>query len=589
MNWHSALTLAVVVGTIYVLARNVVRPALALLAANFGLFLFGVISSREAFAGFSNAAPFTVAALYVLARAVEKTGAMQPLIDAALKGGETGRVALARLLAPVAGSSAFLNNTPIVAMLVPAVSQWAERRGKSASPYLMPLSFATILGGTITVIGTSTNLLVSGLMEHAGMAPIGMFEITAVGLPVAFAGVGVLVMLTPVLLPNRRPAREQFHQDVREYVTSASVVPAGALDGRTVEAGGLRELSGVFLVEIERDGHVIAPAAPTTTLRGGDVLVFAGRSDTVRDLQTMRGLALAEQKHALDFNCADHTFFEAVVSGAGSLAGRTLKERDFRSSFQAAVLAIHRAGERVKGKLGAIPLKEGDTLLLVADRGFARRWRDRNEFLLVSQLGGSPPPSTRQAFLVGLIAIGVIVLAGVGLLPILQASMLGAFALVAARVLSPGEARSAIDMDVVLMIAASFGVGSAIEKSGLADTLGSFLVGSLSSFGPLAVLAAVCVATVVVTEIITNNAAAVLMLPIAFAAAAELRADPRPFAMTVAVAASASFLTPIGYQTNTMVYGPGGYRFGDYVRLGAPLTAVVIATTLLVVPIFWPL
>jgi di/tricarboxylate transporter len=582
------LTVVVVVSMVVLLARDVVRPSVALLGANVILLLFGVVSHDEAFGGFSNAAPFTIAALYVIARAVEKTGAVQPLIEVALKNHAKGRMALARLLAPVAASSAFLNNTPIVAMLAPAVTEWAERRGRSASQFLMPLSFATILGGTATLIGTSTNLVVAGMMTQAGMQPIGMFEISLVGVPVAIVGVIIIVIWAPLVLPMRKPARHQFQDDIREYVAQASIIPAGTLDGKTVEAGGLRQLAGVFLVQIERNGSVIAPAAPTTVLQGGDRLVFAGRSDTVRDLQAMRGLTFAEQKHALDFNCADHTFFEAVVGGAGSLVGKTLKEADFRSSYQAAVLAIHRAGERVKEKLGTVKLKEADTLLLVSDRGFAGRWRDRNEFLLVSRLGGTLKPTSRQALLVALITLAIVVLAGSGVLPLLQSAILGAFAVVAARVLSPGEARSAIDMDVVIMIAASFGVGRAIEKSGLAGALGGVIVDSFSTFGPLAVLLAVCLATIALTEIITNNAAAALLFPIAMATAAQMGVNARPFALMVAIAASASFLTPIGYQTNTMVYGPGGYRFLDYARLGAPLTVAVILTSMLVIPFFWP-
>lgn len=239
-------------------------------------------------------------------------------------------------------------------------------------------------------------------------------------------------------------------------------------------------------------------------------------------------------------------------------------------------------------KLGSVPLKEGDTLLLLADEGFARRWRDRNDFLLVSHLGGNPRPTSRQAIIVGLVTLAVVVLAGMGVVSILHAALLGVFALLATGVLTLGEARSAVDLDVIVVIAAAFGIGAAIERSGLAALIGDGIVRGFSGWGPIGVLLAVTLATIALTEVITNNAAAVLIFPIALAAAGELAVDPRPFAMAVAVAASASFLTPIGYQTNTMVYGPGGYRFGDYARLGAPLTAIVVATILLVVPLAWP-
>lgn len=589
MSWEGWLTLAVVALTVTALARDLVAPVVAVLGADVALLITGVITPEQAFSGFANPAPITVAALFVVARAVEKTGALQPLIDATLGHRQQGRAALLRLLAPVTAASALLNNTPIVAMLAPQVADWAEKRGRAPSAFLMPLAFATTLGGTITLVGTSTTLVVSGLMEAAGMPPIGMFEISLVGVPLALAGIWILVLLAPVLLPDRRAARQQFEDAIREYVMTATIERGGPLDGVTVEAGGLRQLQGVFLAEVKRGEQVIAPATPTTVLHGGDRLTFAGRVDQVRDLQNLRGLISTEHEHAHTFNSGQHTFFEVVVSGASSLLGRTLREVEFRSSYQAAVLAIHRAGARVNAKLGQVRLKEGDTLLLISDREFGRRWRDHRDFLLVSHLGGTPPPSSRQALLVALTTLAMITLAALGVMPILHTALLGAFVIIGAGVLTPGEARGAVDLNVIVLIAAAFGIGAAIQASGLAGMLGAGLVGAFRGLGPLGVLFAVTVATIALTELITNNAAAVLLFPIALAVAAELGLDPRPFAIAVAIAASASFLTPIGYQTNTMVYGLGGYRFGDYARLGAPLTALVIATILLVVPFFWPL
>jgi di/tricarboxylate transporter len=567
-----------------------VAPALAVLGANIVLLLTGVIDPAQAFSGFSNPAPITVAALFVVAAAVEKTGALQPLIAATLGRGGGGRGDLLRLLVPTAGASAFLNNTPIVAMLAPQVADWAEKRGRAPSTYLMPLSFATILGGTMTVVGTSTNLVVSGLMTSHGMPAMGMFELTRIGLPVAVVGIALIVVLAPRVLPDRRSSREALHeQELREFVVQCTVSAGGPMDGVSVEAAGLRHLQGVFLVEIEREGQTIAPVAPSTELRGGDRLTFAGRVDTVRDLQNMRGIESAEAPHAADFRSPQHTFFEAVVSAASPLVGRTLREADFRARYQAAVLAIHRAGQRVNAKLGTVPMKEGDTLLLLSDPGFRDRWRDRNEFLLVSPMGGSPPAGTRQALFVGLVTLAIVGLAGAGVFPILQAALAGSVLLVLTRVLSPAEARGALDLDVLVLIAGSFGVGAAIQSSGLGALLGGGIVEHVGSMGPLAVLFAVTLATSALTEIITNNAAAVLVFPVAMAAAAETGADPRAFAIAIAIAASASFLTPIGYQTNTMVYGLGGYRFGDYARLGLPVNLTVLFAILVLVPFFWPL
>jgi di/tricarboxylate transporter len=581
MAWQAWLTFGVVAILVVALVRDLVTPVVGVVGALIFLLVIGIVTPAQAFAGFGNPAPITVAALYVVARAVDKTAALQPLVAGVLGSRGGRRLSLLRLIAPSAAASAFLNNTPIVAMLLPQVRDWAERNGISPSRFLMPLSFAVILGGVVTTIGTSTNLVVSGLLEAHGLEPFGLFEIGKLGLPVAAGGLALIVWLAPILLPERRGIRRELAEDIREFAVNMLVVPQGPLDGKPVEAGGLRHLSGVFLVAIERQGEHIAPVAPTAILHGGDRLTFAGRADLIVDLQRTRGLASAERQHLEGLDSADYTFFEAVVGQTSPLVGSTLKNARFRARYQAAVVAIHRAGHRIQAKLGEVELKFGDTLLLLGDPQFAERWRDRRDFLLTSRLGGSPPTTTRKAAVVGALLLGIVVLAGTGALPILHASLLGAVSLVLLGVLSPGEARDAIDLDVVVVLAGSLGIGIAIEQSGLAEGIASVLIGSLGGSGRTGVLFGVVVATVLLTELITNNAAAALMFPIALAAAADLGVDVRPFAIAVAMAASASFLTPIGYQTNTMVYGPGGYRFSDYARLGAPLTVLVTATIVL--------
>ena len=586
MSWEAWFTLAVLLVTVVALAREVLPPSATVLGAVIVLLVAGVLTPEQAFSGFSNPAPITVAALYVLARAVERTGALQPVVRATLGGG-SGRRSLLRLTLPTAAVSAFLNNTPIVAMLVPQVSDWADRQKQSPSRYLMPLSFAAIMGGMVTVIGTSTNLVVSGLLETYGQQPLGMFELSSLGLPVAIVGCLALIVLAPILLPNRRPARKELEEDVREFVVNMIVEPGGPLDGRAVEEGGLRHLQGVYLIEIERQGQSIAPVPPTTLLRGEDQLTFVGKADLVVDLQNMRGLRFAADPQVGALDLTRHIYYEAVLGGVSPLIGKTLRELEFRGRYQAAVVAVHRAGQRVQAKLGDVRLRIGDTLLLLSDPGFHDRWRDRTDFLLVSRLGGAPPRATRNAWVVGFIAFSIVVGAGLGLLPILHLSLIGAVALVLLGVLTPGEARRAVDLDVILLIAAAFGLGAAMVSTGLADRLAGDTIRALGFLGPIGVLAGVVLATIVLTAIITNNAAAVLVFPIAMSAAAGMSLDQRTVAIAVAVAASASFVTPIAYQTNLMVYGPGGYRFGDYARLGGPLSIVVIATILLTIPFLW--
>lgn len=587
MTWQAWLTLGVTGLTVLALARDWVAPATAMMGGAVLLLLAGVVEPGQAFAGFGNPAPMTVAALYILARAVEKTGLLNPLVYSLMGKGDGGRATLGRLVIPAGLASAFLNNTPIVAMLIPVVLAWCERRQASPSRFLMPLSFAVVLGGVGTTIGTSTNLVVSGLMEEEGLRPLGLFEITPVGVPVLLVGLAVLILTTPWLLARRTPAGARLSDEFREFVVNMEVVPEGPLAGKGVEEAGLRNLQGVFLVQIEREGEILAPVAPTAVLRARDRLSFVGRVDMVVDLQRMRGLQSTEQRQITHFDTTRHTFFEAVLGTASPLVGRTIKELEFRSRYQAAVVAIHRSGERLNMKLGDVRLKVGDTLLLLADQEFRTRWRDRNDFLLVAQLGGTPPGVTKKAWLVGVVAMAIIGVAGAGLLPILQASLAGVAILVLAGVLTAGEARSAVDLDVIIVIAASFAFGAAIEQTGLAAAVAHGIASIFGGLGPQAVLLGVVLATVTLTELVTNNAAAALMFPIGFEAAKQLSVEPRSFAIAVAVAASCSFLTPIGYQTNTMVYGPGGYRFTDYMRLGFPLTISMIVMIVVAVPLVW--
>jgi di/tricarboxylate transporter len=581
MSLDAWFTLAVVLGMLLVLTRDVLPPAAVVLTATTVLLVAGVIDEEQAFSGFSNSAPLTVAALYVLARGVEKTGVLGPMISRLLGNPRAvGRAALARLLVPTAGASAFLNNTPLVGSLIPEATSWASRHGIAPSRLLLPISYAAILGGTLTVIGTSTNLVVSGLLEESGAEPLGIFEITPVGAVVAFVGLAVVIALAGTLVPERRGPDAMLSEAVREFTVQMEVEAGGAIAGQTVEDAGLRQLEGVYLAEIQRGSRVISPVDPDRELQAGDLLIFVGRADLIVDLQRMRGLVPAARDQVEAIDSPQHTFFEAVVAPGGSLAGSTLEEIDFRRRYQGVVIAVHRAGERVRAKLGRERLRAGDTLLILADREFRSRFREGRDFLLVARLGGPTPSAGRKAPLVGLIAAAVVVLAALDILPILQGALLAAGALIATRVLSFGEARNAIDLDVVLLIAAAFGVGAAIESTGLAAEVANALVGGLDGFGDVGIIFGIVLATTLLTEVITNNAAAVVILPIALSVAAETGLDERAIAIAIAITASSSFLTPKGYQTNTMVYGPGGYRVTDYLRLGIPVNlAVAVAIT----------
>lgn len=577
MIWEAWLTLAVITLAVLVLTRDLVSPAVAFMAAVVVLLVADVVTPGEAFQGFSNPAPITVAALYVLARAVEKSGALQPMVRATLGSARSVRGALARMTAPVAAASAFLNNTPIIAMLSPQIGEWADRRGDSASRYLMPLSFAAILGGMTTLIGTSTNLVVSGLLEEQGYDPFTMFELTRVALPLALLGLVVTVLASPNLLPDRLPPRQEAREGGRSFSVRMIVEPGGPLDGLRMDEAWSALPDGATMVYFERDGEGAGQPHPDTVLAGGDFLTLLGDTDVVLGLHDVSGLASSQQPHLpFEFRSSRHAYFEAVIAPESRLVGRSLIDIRFLARYQATVVAIHRAGEPVHGHLAKAPLKPGDTLMVIADRGFGDRWRGRNDFMLVSRLGAPAPPLSPKAVVVLAVAAAVVVGAGFQILPILHLSLLGALALVVLGILTPNEAKDSIDFDVIVVIGAAFGLAAAVETSGLGQSAADLIAAVSGRFGAQGAMAAIVVSTIALSSIITNNAAAALVLPIALTSAATFGIDARAAAVAVALSASASFMTPIAYQTNLMVYGPGGYRFGDYARLGTPLTLVVL-------------
>ena len=590
LDWQSAYVLAIVCATVVVLVKDWLTPASAMFCAMTASLAAGIISPDEAIAGFSNPAPITIAALCVLARAVEKTGMLTPILAATLGEPRSKRLTLARLLVPVSFSSAVLNNTPIVAMMVPEIERWTTKQKHSPSDYLMPLSFAAILGGSLTLMGTATHIIVSGLIESVGLAPFGFFEISKIGLPLAVCGLATIVLLAPVVLPSRRSPRQEAEQEARDFVIDMMVQEEGPLINKDVTEAGLRNLESLFLVEVERvDGHSIVPVRPATILQAKDRLRFVGRVEDVVELQRIRGLVSAEQKIVLDLGSKEVDHFEAVVGGASPLVGKTLKEAEFRRHYDAAVLAIHRSGQRIDAKLGDVKLRTGDTLLLAAGGGFQEDWRERRDFLLVSRLGTPLDQGRPHAGSVAAIILGMVVAAATNILPLVSAGLIAAAALILFRLLSPSEARKAVNLDVVVTIASALGLAKAMVNSGLAAWVAHGLVNALSPLGSSGLLLGIVLATSLLKEVITNNAAAMLILPIALTSAQGMGLDPRGFAFAVSIAASTSFLAPIGYQTNVMVYGPGGYHFGDYLRLGIPLTIVVLAILMVGIPHFWPL
>lgn len=581
------LSLAIVIAVFPLMALSRVGPDIVLLGAVILLLTLGVIEPAQALSGFSSTGLFTVAFMYVLVTSIRETGGIDLILRHVLGRPRTEGRALLRLLLPVASLSALLNNTPVVATFIPAVLSWSRRVRVPAHRLLMPLSFASILGGTITLFGTSTNLVVHGLLvDRDPSLAMGLFDIAWVGVPVAVVGLLYLRLLAPRLLPARRGAASAF-DNPREFTIEMEVAPEGPLVDRTVEEAGLRHLQALFLVEIERDGNVVSVVGPGERLKGGDRLVFAGTREGAVELQQIRGLVPTRQGvSSLEKDFKERRLVEAVVSGQCQFIGRRIRDGHFRTLYGAAVLAVCRGGERVAGNLGQIRLQPADVLLLEARPPFIERHRQSRDFLLISTVNGAARPVHEKAWLAWAILAGVVALASLGVMSLMKAAMLGALLALATGCCSVGAARRGLDTQVLLTIAASFGLGAALETRAPRTLAGLAL--SLADGNPWLLLVGSYLLVALLTELVTNNAAVVIAFPVVMAGAESLGVSPMPFVVAVMFAASASFLTPIGYQTNLMVHGPGGYRLGDFLRLGGPLNLLIALVALTLIPWVWP-
>ena len=596
--WHPWFTFAAVVAVFIGLSLNYASDAM-LVGAVVACAIAGIIDTEEAFSGFANTGMLTIAALYVVVAGLRETGGLDILGGRLLRGARTERQVLARMTYSVPCVSAFLNNTPIVAMFIPILGKWCRNNRVAPSKLLIPLSFLSILGGTCTLIGTSTNLVVNGLMvEHCHQDPglfaslhsMSFFELSYVGVPYAIIGSLYLLLVGHRLLPERRGFLEHLGESRREYLANMQVRAGCRLIQQTVEDAGLRHLPGLFLIEILREGQLIAPVRPDEILNEGDVLTFTGVVSTIVDLEKIPGLAPVPTDTYEPHASRQHNemLCEAVVSSTSPLTGKTIRDADFRALYNAAVVAVHRGEERLAGRVGDIVLRAGDTLLLQAGPHFVRAHRNDPDFFLVSGVEDSRPVRHNKALLsLGLLA-GLVVLMASGLVPIVLAAFLVAGLMVATRCVSFADARQSIDWKTLLTIAAALGLGKALVNAGCVDVFANAVIASVGQWGPLAVLASIFLITAVFTAVVTNNAAAALMFPFAIGFALKMNVDPRPFAMAVAFAASASFITPLGYQTNLMVYGPGGYRMSDFTRVGLPLNVLMFITATLLIPLVWP-
>ena len=556
------------------------------------LVVTGVLSPEEGVSGFSNPAPITVAAVLVLSAGLLRTGAVVKLgTSLSRAGGSTELGQLAVILVAVGVLSAFVNNTAAVAMFIPIVLATARDRKISPSKLLIPISFAGILGGVCTYIGTSTNIVVGSILKQQGYQPFQMFEFTRLGSLFLLIGIVYLLFLGRKLLPSRRDQvdlTEDYH--LREYLTELVILPKSRLIGKTLEKSKLSLDNDIEVLEIRRDQKRVSSVIPQVVLAENDLLIVKGNLNNILRARDAEGVEIhpGVKFRDQDLESPEVMLAECVISSRSSLIGRTLKEIDFRKRFSATALAIRRHGGEIREKLGRVRLRIGDTLLIQGRRDRLRSLQDSQEFMLIMEELTTPRYRRRKMVLAVAIFVAVVVLAAFEILPIMVAALLGALAMVLTRCLTVQESYEAIDLRIIMLIAGTLSLGLALQKTGGAALIANQVIDLVGPYGPRMVLAVLYLVTMVMTEVMSNNAAAALLTPIAIEIASGMGVDVRPFAFCIAFGASASFLSPVGYQTNTLVYGPGGYLFTDYFRVGFPLSLSVWVLSTLLIPVFWP-
>lgn len=586
MDWQGWFALSLAGVALLLMSVGRFGPHLVMMGVLVVLSASGVVTADQALAGFSNSGLITVVAMFVVAAGIHHSGGVDLIVNHLLRSPRSVRSAQARIALPVALLSGFLNNTPVVATMIPAIHAWSRKIGIAPSKLMIPLSYSAILGGTLTLIGTSTNLVVNGQYQQlTGEAGFSIFSITAVGLPVAIIGLAAMLLLLPRFLPDRKD--QQKFGSMREFTLEVAVAFDGPLVGKSVGEAGLRELERLYLVEIERDGSVVTAVPSEERLQGGDRLVFAGDTQAISDLLRINGIvpSVHDDEPSLSKDRAERRLVEAALSPQSEVLGLTIRDARFRDRYGAVVLAVARGGERVSGNLGNIRLKPGDVLLLEARPAFVTRQRYNKDFLLINDLETETPRHDR-AWLSWVILLILVGAAAGGLLSMLNAALMGAALMILSGCCSVGQAQKAVDVPVMLTIAAAFALGAALEQTGAAGYVAEGILG-VSSGHPLLTILLVYFTVSVLTEVITNNAAAVLVIPVVLSMTTSLGVPAEPFVIAVMMAASASFATPLGYQTNMMVFGPGGYRFSDFIKVGVPMNLFIGLLTVAVISVVY--
>lgn len=580
MNTEAYIVAAVILFLVIFLYKEYLRPSFSFVIGVTVLLVTGVIDAGEALHGLANEQLAVIVLLLMLSSTLGQTRLIDQAFGAFFKEGDSPRMFFVKMLGGVGVASAFLNNTPLVAMMMPYVNKWSKEHGQSLSKYLIPLSFASILGGCVTLIGTSTNLIANGLAIEYGEEGLGIFDFVYAGLPMLIIGIVFLLIFSKRLLPSRDSENSEGPLG-REYCVETIVKEGSPLIGRTIEEAGLRNLDELFLFEIIKKNRVVRPAPPDVVLRQGDKLLFVGDTDSVAELTSPKlGLSLPEPSTLPPEDM--ESIVELVVAPNSSLVNTKVKDSDFRSLFNGAIMAINRDGERISGKIGEVEMRPGDLLMVLTGRDFLNRINQSKDFYFLSYVKEMSAENRKGALVLFLGLLLSIGLAVAGLVPLFTSIACLVVLSIILGMQKLKEIKNNVDFDLIIIIAMGLALGKAMINSGVAGALADKAILLQDGFGIYGLLVGLFLITNLLTAFMTSKAAVAIILPIALSLAHSIGIPIPVVILIVAYGGAASFITPIGYQTNLMVYGPGGYTFKDYFRIGLPLTLIYCLVAVLV-------